>query len=431
MAREIKELRDKQKTILTAARTKFDEITDETTSERAAEIEGEYDAMMAEHDALGARASRLERLDTATRDAETYAEDVDAGRRPGGEGRGQGADNGETPSYRDAFHAHMRALAQGPLAEPLPQEMRTALQAGYSQLSPEQRAQTTTNAAGGFTVPEEMQPLLIRSLLAWGPMYDEDICTTIATAGGNSLPLPTINDTANQAAASTEGATLTDDGGVDAVFGQKQLDAFSIDTEWLRVSLELATDSMFAFEALMADLLGERLGRKLNAWLTVGTGTSQPNGIVTGSSLGKTVASNAAITADEILDLIGSVNSAYRRSPKSRLMFNDTTRLTLSKLKDGQGNYLLSEASDGSGMLKIGATSARYSINDDMADIGTVAKSMVYGDFSKYFVRKAGGLLIGAIQDKDFWPGFGVAGYARVDGELGDTAAVKHLIHPV
>jgi HK97 family phage major capsid protein len=75
------------------------------------------------------------------------------------------------------------------------------------------------------------------------------------------------------------------------VFGQKQLDAFSYATPWLRVSKELADDSLFAMEALLGRLLGKRLGRIANNKLTVGTGSSQPNGIVTASSVGVTAAS--------------------------------------------------------------------------------------------------------------------------------------------
>ena len=63
-----------------------------------------------------------------------------------------------------------------------------------------------------------------------------------------------------------------------------------------------------------------------------------------------------------------------------------------------------------------------------MASIASTAKPVVFGDFGKYYVRKVGGVLIGALQDKDFWPGFGIAGYIRFDGELADTAAVKHLL---
>ena len=241
------------------------------------------------------------------------------------------------------------------------------------------------------------------------------------------MPFPTVNDTASTAGAHTEGATLTDDGGKDVTFAEKQLDAFAFDTEWLKVSKELADDSAFGMEALLADLLGERLGRIANLQLTTGSGSSAPHGIVTASTVGLTAAGTASITADELIDLQHSVDPAYRRSPKVRWMFNDATLKAIRKLKDGDGNYLwqMGDIRSGApGML----LDAPYSINQDMDSLAAAKKVAVFGDFGKYFVRKVGEPLIGAIQDKDFWPGFGIAGYIRFDGELSDTAAVKHLI---
>ncbi len=421
---DIKELREKAANIVTEARSKLDGITDSTPEERATEIESEVYSMLADAAKLDTQIERESKLDAAKRKAESYAEDVETGRRPGLSGEGRGVDEGTAPSYRDAFHAYLRSVGEQVQMDP---QTRAVLQTGFAKV--EARAQTAgTNSAGGYTVPEEMQNMLIRSMAAWGPMYAEDICTAITTNGGNSLPLPTVDDTAVTAGASTEGATLTDDGGKDVTFGQKQLDAYSFDTEWVRCSLELANDSIFAMEMLLADLLGERLGRKLNVELTTGTGSSAPNGIVTASSLGKTAAGAAAVTADEILDLVHSIDPAYRMSPKRRIMFNDGTLLAIRKLKDGDGNYLVKDAPDSEGVLRVGAVSIPYSINQAMPAMTTGNKSIVFGDFGKYFVRKAGAPLIGALQDKDFWPGFGVAGYVRVDGELGDTAAVKHLI---
>jgi len=304
-------------------------------------------------------------------------------------------------------------------------EARSVLQAGYQAV--EQRAQTTTGSAGGFTIPEEMMPELTRSMLAFGPMYDENIARVITTSGGNPMPFPTVNDTASTAGAHTEGATLTDDGGKDVTFGEKQLDAFAFDTEWLRVSKELADDSVFAMEALLGSLLGERLGRIANLQLTTGTGSSAPNGIVTASSAGVTAAGTAAVTFDEIIDLEHSVDPAYRSAPSVGFMFNDATLQAVRKLKDGDGNYLWQAGNVQAGIP--GTLNGRsYTINQAMASLGAGSKVMLFGDFKKYFVRKVGAPLIGALQDKDFWPGFGVAGYIRFDGELSDTAAVKHLI---
>lgn len=421
---DIKDLRDKMANIATEARSKLDEIKDDTPAERASEIEAEFDKMMAEHTALDQRASREEKLDKAKREAEAYAQGVESNRRPGQ--NAEARNESETPTYRDAFHSWVKSQVNE--GEPMTAEERSVLKAGWS--APDKRAQATSpDSAGGYTVPEEMQNILIKSLAAWGPMYDDSLTTVISTTGGNSLPLPTVNDTAvTAAAAPSQGTTLTDDGGKDVTFGTKNLDSYSYDTEWIRVSLELANDSIFAMESLLGQLLGERLGRKLNSELTIGSGSSAPNGIVTASALGKTAAAATVFTADEILELIHSVDPAYRASPKKRIMFNDTTLLALHKLKDGQGNYLIQSAPDGTGMLTIGAVSVPYTVNQAMVSAATTTKPIVFGDFSKYFVRKAGQVMVGSIQDKDFWPGFGMAGYARVDGELGDTAAVKHLV---
>ena len=109
-------------------------------------------------------------------------------------------------------------------------------------------------------------------------------------------------------------------------------------------------------------------------------------------------------------------------------MFNDSTLLALRKLKDGDGNYLLTEAPDGSGRLRVGAVSVPYSINQAMLGLGGVSRRvMVFGDFSKYFVRKVGSPVLGVMRER-FWPDLGIAGLIRIDGELGTQAAVKALL---
>ncbi|CAN0402677.1 unnamed protein product, partial [Scytosiphon promiscuus] len=394
--------------------------------ERAADLERQADAAFAEYDKLEGQIKQAENLERIERDLSERANQPDPSRRPDmGPGSAPGADGGVATDYRSAFASYMRAMGNTAL---LPPEERAILQAGYDQLTPEQRAQTTTNAAGGYTVPEEMMSILIKTMAAWGPMYNDDICTTIETTSGASIDLPTVDDTGVDAAASGgEAVTLTDDGGKDVTFGQKSLGGFSFDTEWLRVSKELADDSIFALEKLLGELLGERIGRLANLQLTTCSGSGAPNGIVTASGLGKTAAGTAAITFDEVMDLEHSVDPAYREGPKVRFMFNDSTLLAMRKLKDGDGNYLWQMGNVQKG-VPASFNNRAYSINQAMDSLASAKKVMLFGDFGKYYVRKIGGVLIGAIQDKDFWPGFGVAGYARFDGELGDTGAVKHLI---
>lgn len=430
-AQELKELRLKQEQLATQARAKLDEVKDDTPAERSAEIENEFDAMMEEHDKIGQRADRVEKSDRALAAAKSAAEEIDERKRPnsgGGEQRGE--DEGDNaPSYRSAFHGYMKAQGQMGM---LSNEERQVLSRGFEEVPAEERAQTTANAAGGYAVPEEMREILIRSMLAWGPMYDPTVTTEMVTNGGNSIPMPTVNDTASgtdakKPAAHTEGQSLADTGAKDVVFGQKELNAFAFNTDWLRVSKELNDDSFLAMETLLGSLLGERMGRVANAQLTVGTGSSAPNGIVTASGLGNTAVGAAAITFDEFMDLEHSVDPAYRTGPSVKYMFNDGTLAALRKLKDGDGNYLWQQGNVKAGVPNL-INGREYVINQAMASMATGEKPIVFGDFSKYFVRKVGAPLIGAMQDKDFWPGFGVAGYIRFDGELSDQAAVKHLL---
>jgi HK97 family phage major capsid protein len=82
------------------------------------------------------------------------------------------------------------------------------------------------------------------------------------------------------------------------------------------------------------------MGRIANAKLTTGSGSSDVEGIVTNSAAGVTAASATAVTADEIIDLVHSVDPEYRQSPNAAIMMNDSTLTAIRKLKDGNGNYL-------------------------------------------------------------------------------------------
>jgi len=422
MSNRIKELREKQATIVSEARERLGQI-DNADEARARELETQHDTAMAEYDRIGKQIEREEHL----AGLEKKQEEARARQRPhsrdGGEARGQ--EEGEAPTYREVFHRMIRA---GGDPSELSAEERSILRAGADvKAQAEFRAQSAgTSTAGGYTVPTELSSKLIVTMKAWGPMYDEDICTSLNTASGNPIKIPTTDDTGVTAVAHTEGTALTDTGAKDVTFGQKSLDAYPFDTQFVRWSFELAQDSIFNVETLLASLLGERLGRIANSQLTTGTGSSAPNGIVTASTLGKTAASATAIASDEIIDLLHSVDPAYRQSPKARFMFNDATLGAIRKLKDGQGNYLwqMGDVTTGQPGTLLGY---RYSVNQAMASIATGNKTMLFGDFGKFFVRKVGSPVIGVMRER-FWPDLGIAGLIRFDGELGDTAAVKHLI---
>lgn len=415
MTIRIKELREKQAKITAEARERLDLITQSTDEARTKELEAQHDAAMAEYDRLEAQVEREQKLaDIEARAAQRREERIP---RPGnGEARGA-AEDGDGVTYRSAFAKYVCGVDLEP-------EEREVLKRGAARF--EQRAQTAgTTTAGGFTVPTELANEIVRTMLAWGPMYDPGVTMEMLTASGNPIKIPTVNDTTVAAEAHTEATALTDDGGKDVTFGQKSLDAYAFDTEFVRWSWELDTDSIFNMESLLASLLGERLGRISNSQLTTGSGSSAPNGIVTASTLGVTAAATGAVTADELIDLQHSVDPAYRVSPRARFMLNDSTFKAIRKLKMGTGDYLFQPGiANGPGATILGFP---FSINQAMASMSTGTKPIVFGDFGKYFVRKVGAPVIGVMRER-FWPDLGIAGLIRFDGELGDTTAVKHLI---
>jgi HK97 family phage major capsid protein len=409
----LKELQEKRGRLMTQAREALDEITKNTDESRAAELEKRHDDIMAEFDKIDRVIERERKLS----DLEKRAEEERARLRPPfADGTARGQDEGNKPDYRSVF---WKMIASGGDASELSSEERSVLKAGIVR-DAEFRAQSTSNTAGGYTVPTTLANFIVKSMAMWGPMYDENLCTPINTSSGEQINIPTVDDTSVPVVKHTEGTALTDDGGSDATFGQKVLNAYVFDTEFVRWSMELSQDSIFSMEQLLGELLGERLGRRANTELTTGDGNGDPNGIVTASSLGVTAAAQAAITADELIDLMHSVDPAHRMSPKCRWMFSDSTLKVIRKLKDGEGRYLLD-------VMSGDLLGKPYSINQAMASVATGNKSVIFGDFGKYFVRKVGAPMIGVLRER-FWPDLGIAGLIRLDGELGDTAAVKHLI---
>lgn len=413
-------LQEQRGRLVTQAREALDEIKNNTDEARAAELEARHDAIMADFDKVESNIAREERLAAM----EARVEEARAKARPdmgGKDARGQ--DEPAKPEYREAFIALARA---GFDPQELTPEQRSVLRAGVVS-NIESRAQSTTAGAGGYTVPTELADVVDKTMKMWGPMYDEAICTVLTTSGGNPLDFPKTDDTAVAVAQHTEAGAMTDDGGVDATFTKMTLGAFAYDTEWVQVSMEIMQDSAINIEQFIGELLGERLARRVNTELTVGDGTGDPLGIVAASALGKTAASTTAFTSDEIIDLFHSVDPAYRASPKARFMFSDPVLAAIRKLKDGDGNYLwqMGDVRTGVPGTLLGQP---YSVNQAMSSTFTATnKLIVFGDFSKYYVRKVGSPVIGARREY-YWPNIGLAGIVRLDGDLIQTGAVKHLI---
>ena len=430
----------------------------EETKTLSAEESAQFDAMMADADALKAEIDTLEAAQQEKADRfarlEAAEADMDRIKASGDVDRLLNAGSGIKLSQHNQLERHvspqeaLNVALQGWATHGHPRLMdehqqsaanQAGLRFGFEGASPSvdipilQRAPKSvdqlvqaqsvgTDSAGGYTVPEGFVNNLEKAMLEFGPM--RQVADILRTASGNALPWPTVNDTGNAGALLAEN---TQDSEQDMTFGVMTLDAYKYTSKIVRVSVELLQDSAFNLGAELGSLLGERLGRIQNTHATTGTGSSQPNGIVTASALGKTAASATAITADEIIDLFHSVGRAYRGN--SSFMAADSTVAAIRKLKDGDSQYLWQpglQAGQPDRLLGVPLL-----VNDDMDAIATGKKTVLFGDMSKYKMREVLGVtLVRMVERYADYHQVGFVAITRFDGDLlnAGTGPVKHLI---
>lgn len=275
----------------------------------------------------------------------------------------------------------------------------------------DKRAQSVgTTTAGGFTVPDEFMREVEIALLSYGGMRANS--TVIRTSSGADMPIPTTNDTGNSGVILAENTEAAEQ---DVTFGQLVLQAYKYSSKEVRVSIELMQDTSMDMAAFLGEALGIRLGRITNNHFTVGTGSSQPNGLVTaGATSGVTTASNTAVTRDELVSTMMSVDPSYRTNGK--WMFNDTILSYILKLTDSTNQPLWLPGNDG----PIGDTilGKPYVVNQDVAD-GAAAKAILFGDISKYLIREVTDIQFLQLNERyaDFHQ-VGFLAFLRADGDL-------------
>lgn len=280
-----------------------------------------------------------------------------------------------------------------------------------------------TGSAGGYTVPEGFVQQLEINMLAFGGMLQ--VADIMRTETGNDLPWPTADDTSNTGVQLSESTSIGSS--VDPTLGQVVFKAYKFSSKLILVPVELLEDSAFNLPAVIGAMLGERLGRISNTKFTTGGGGATPMGIITAASQGKLAASATAIAPDEILQLIHSIDPAYRVG--ARFMMHDSILLAVRLLKDGNGRYLWSEGLRGGTPDTLAGFP--LTINQDMASsVAASNKTILFGQLNKYKVRQVRSLrlrrLVERYADTDQE---GFVAFLRFDGNLLDagTKPVKYL----
>lgn len=274
----------------------------------------------------------------------------------------------------------------------------------------------------GSPVPTSFYDQVILLARHVGPLLETS--TIINTAGGENLQIPSLS-AYSAATVSSEAAAI---GESDPTFNAfKTLGAYKY-SFLTQVSREMVEDAGVDILGFLATQTGAALGYDVNNGLTVGTGTVQPTGIVTAAGSGVTGGTgvSGAFTADNLIDLVYSVDTAGRTLPGTGFQMNARSIAAVRKLKDSYGQYLFSPSlSADTRDLLLG-----YPIyeNPAMANPATSAKSVVFGHLPSYFVRTVGGLRLDRSDDYAFQNDLiTFRATMRVDGNLIQTSHVKYF----
>lgn len=287
----------------------------------------------------------------------------------------------------------------------------------------ESRAQAVgTASAGGYLVPVTLSSNLEKQLLYYAPV--RQVAQVLRTDKGETYNFPTVNDTTNKGEIISENTQFNTQ---DVAFGQVPLSAYKYSSKLVLCSIEVLQDSIVDIPALLGDLLGERLGRIQADHFTTGTGTGQPQGMVTGSTKGLDAASATAIGVDDILGLVHSVDRAYR--PSAGFMMHDQILLAVRKIKDSMGRPIFTESyREGEPDRLLGYP---VFVNNSMdSTVASTKKTIVFGDLGKYIVRDALDVKILRLDER--YAEYGQVGFTalqRSDGRVLMSAAIKHLLH--
>lgn len=259
---------------------------------------------------------------------------------------------------------------------------------------------TSTGSEGGYAVQTDVAARLLDQLKAFGGM--RAVSTVISTDKGNDITFPTSDGTAEVGELIGQNTTAT---ALDPTFGTLTHSVYKYSSKIVAVPYELLQDSQIDVEAFVRNRLAERLGRIQNAHFTTGSGTGQPRGAVTAAASGKVgiTGQTTTVIADDLIDLVHSIDPAYRALGRCRFMMNDASLAKVRKLKDGGGRPILTPGDYPlSGPMSDSILGFPVTVNQDMANMAANAKSILFGDFSYYTIRDVMGMTMFRFEDSAY-----------------------------
>lgn len=364
-----------------------------------------YNAELAE---LDQRLGELEDLDARNRKADTARSRY----RPHAPDAGAESDSATIEAFRDAIVAK----------NPAPIMVSTAQPRSYYQPGVERR-DLLKSAPANFQ-PVSFYDRIISTMVESTAVLNAG-ATLLTTSTGEDLRIPrsTANGTAGIVA---EAAAIPES---DPTLGVVTLGAFKYGL-LIQVSTEMAQDTTVDLQSYLAREAGTAIGVALGNHLINGTGSGQPRGVLADATVGVTgptgtsTSFGSQATAGQGTDLLnslyGSLAEPYTATGSTGFLARNATITAVRNLKANTGELV--------GNAYVTSSPAPFYVDPSVPALGASAKSVLFGDWSRYFVRMVNGIRFERSEDFAFANDlvtFRVL--LRADGALIDPSAIKYL----
>lgn len=279
--------------------------------------------------------------------------------------------------------------------------------------------QEDTLGEGGYLVPQAYSRELVQALGTMSVLRQAG-ARVLRIAGTNSMKVPVLN--ASSAAVLTlEESTFNE---AEPTFEQVEFKPYKY-TRLAKVSDELLADSGVDIVAgvLLPDF-AQAFAKAENTAFATGTGTNQPQGVVTGATVVDT-ATAATFAVDDILRLYHALPQIYHQ--QAVWLMNDAVAQVIRSFKDSTGNSLWQPGlAEGTPDRLLGRPVYRLNTMSNLLTAGQ--KIIVFGDLSYYWIVDFGQETLKRLEELYAATGqVGFRAYRRVDGQVVLADALRVL----
>ena len=242
----------------------------------------------------------------------------------------------------------------------------------------------TTGASGAFLVPDPLSSEIIakRDLQSWV----RQLPVQYMQAPADHLLVPR-EDTKHTSFVLTAEAAAYDEN--EGTVSQKDLIMYKY-TKLTKVNEEFLMYNSTNWESWFSGALARAVATTENTIFTTGTGTGQPEGVITGATVANTTASTDVILPAEFTALFGYLGAGYNVPSECGLLMSNVTKWYLAGYTGNPFLYQATPAGSPDNLLGY-----KVVIDDDIEPYTTAsAKCILFGNFNHYAVIEKPGIIV-------------------------------------